>query len=51
MLAISSAAGEGHLEISNESNGEESSNHRKIVLSNLKAPFEIMEKSCLNFYK
>ena len=45
MLEISSAAGEGPLEISHESKGEESRNHNKLVQNNLKAPFKIMGKS------
>ena len=45
MFEISSAAGEGPLEISHESKGEESSKHNKLVQNNPKAPFEIMMKS------
>ena len=45
MFKISSAAGEGPLEISHESKGEESSNYNKLVQNNVKAPFEIMVKS------
>ena len=44
MFKISSAEGEGPLEISHESKREESSNHNKLVQNNLKAPFEIMVK-------
>ena len=45
MLEISSAEGEGPLEISHKSKGGESSNHNKFLQNNLKAPFEKMVKS------
>ena len=51
MFEISSATGKGHLEISHESKGEESSNHNELVQNNLKASFEIMVKSFLSLCK
>ena len=51
MFDISSAGGEGPLEISHESKGEESSNHKSLVQNNIKAPFEIMVKSFSSLWK
>ena len=51
MFKISSAAGENLSEISQESKGEQSSNHNKLVQNNIKAPFEIMVKSFLSLCK
>ena len=51
MFKISSAAGQDPLEISNESKGEESSNHNRLVLNNKKDPLEIMVKSLSSLCK
>ena len=51
MFEVSSAAGEGPLDITHESKGEESSKHNKLLQNNLKAPFEIMVKSFSSFCK
>ena len=51
IFEISSAAGEGPLEVLHESIGKESSNHNKLVQKNLKAPFEITVKLFSNLCK